>query len=189
MQASSPEQLLVTMRQAIQVVFGEWTALIMALENEWGGNASRDKALALLHRVEEGMCSAQQVHADELEDLLDLALIDDFNIEAEDESPKQIAEVLARVHYEFRMGSDETAKMLINRAAAKGVRTWLQGAIPVRKQVSSDEEDLSDAEATQGGENSAMETEGNYGGSSRMPVVDEDGFQLVGKGSRGRKGL
>ena len=97
--AAIAEQVL---RQAVQTVFGEWTALVLAIENEWGGDGTRAKALALLQKVEDGMCSSPQIHADELEDLLDAALIDDFNVEAEDESPKQVAEILARLHYEAR---------------------------------------------------------------------------------------
>ena len=139
------------------------------------------------------MCSSPQVHADELEDLLELALMDDFNIEAEDESPKQVAEILARVHYEARNGSDETARALIARAEAKGTKTWVQGEIEVKKAAdSSDDEDLSDAEEGADGGGASMDTEGGSsaggGGGSKWvpPVVDDDGFQMVAKGSRGR---
>lgn len=57
--------------RAVHVVFAEWTALGMAVENEWGGRASRDKALGLLSQVLNGLLTSEAVHADEIEDLLD----------------------------------------------------------------------------------------------------------------------
>jgi len=176
-----------TLRRAIHVVFGEWSALVMAIENLWGGDNSRGKALALLQKVEEGMCSSPQVYADELEDLLERAMIDDFNIEAEDNSPKQVGEILARLHYEARNGGDETAQMLIARAEARGTKTWVQGELEVKKQESSDDEDLSDVE--EGAGEGQMDTEGGGGSGGPKyvaPEVDDDGFQTVAKGSRGR---
>ncbi|KAL1520899.1 hypothetical protein AB1Y20_022460 [Prymnesium parvum] len=177
-----------TLRQAIRVVFGEWSALVMALENEWGGQASRDKAFALLQKVENGMCTSAQVYADELEDLLDTALVDDFSVEAEDESPKEIAELLAKLHYEARQGVTDTAQLLIARAQAKGSKTWVQGELQVRKAAdSSDDEDIDGDDEDEGTHSSAMDTESS--GTSRgwaPPIVDEDGFQMVSKGARGR---
>jgi len=57
--------------RAVHVVFAEWTALGMAVENEWGGRATRDKALGLLSQVLNGLLTSEVVHADEIEELLD----------------------------------------------------------------------------------------------------------------------
>ena len=61
------------LRRAVYAVFSEWTALGMAVENEWGGHATRDKALALLEQVVNGLLQSDQVHQDEIQDLLDQA--------------------------------------------------------------------------------------------------------------------
>lgn len=158
----------------------------MALENEWGGSSSREKALALLQKVEDGMCAASHVHADELEDLLDLALLDDFNVEAEDESPKQVAQLLSKIHYEARNGGDETARSLIERASAQGKKTWVQGALQVKRAAdSSDEEDFGEGDSAM--TDHAMDVERSEASNAWIPpAVDEDGFQMVTKGSRGR---
>ena len=65
---ATPYDLMVS---ATRVVFGEWTALKLAVENEWGGNDTRGRALALLQRVLDGMTRAEKVHRDEIEDLLE----------------------------------------------------------------------------------------------------------------------
>ena len=82
------------LQRAIRAVFGEWTALHLAVENEWGGHDTRDKALSLLQRVLDGLSGAAPVYRDELEPVLEAALLDEFNVEAEDESPRQVAELL-----------------------------------------------------------------------------------------------
>ena len=61
----------------MHVVFGEWTCLKLAVENEFAGHKTRERALALLKRVLDGLLSTATVHRDELEDLFEAALIDE----------------------------------------------------------------------------------------------------------------
>eukprot|EP00967_Tisochrysis_lutea_P007690 scaffold9181_cov37-Tisochrysis_lutea.AAC.4 len=127
MAAAAGEDAASLLSRAVHAVFAEWTALGMAVENEWGGRATRDKALQLLHRVLTGLLSSSAVHVEELEELLDSvralargrtsaerfkfsplspcsgssqALLDDFNVEAEDDSPAQVARLLCTLHSE-----------------------------------------------------------------------------------------
>ena len=184
-----------TFVRAVHVVFGEWTCLKLAVENEWGGRQSRERALALLKRVLDGLLASATVHRDELRDLLDVTLLDDFNIEAEDDSPDQVAEVLLTLHAEAKVGTTATADMLIARAGGKG-STWVECPPPPKTQDSSDDDDCSSDEDEGGG------TPRGGGGAGAMeeemteeeralrnaPVVDEDGFQMVpnrrGRGKR-----
>ena len=112
------------LQRAIRAVFGEWTALHLAVENEWGGHDTREKALALLQRVLDGLSGAAPVYRDELEPVLEAALLDEFNVEAEDESPRQVAELLCKMHAEALAGGTATAAAVLafldrlNRALA-----------------------------------------------------------------------
>ena len=131
-----------TFVRAVHVVFGEWTCLKLAVENEWAGHQTRDRALALLKRVLDGLLSSANVHRDELEDVLDTALVDEFNLEAEDESPQQVANLLLTLHAEAKVGATTMADSLLARAATKGP-SWVQVPPPPKaKEESSDEEDL-----------------------------------------------
>lgn len=181
--------------RAVHVVFGEWTALRLAVENEWAGNGTRARALALLQRVRDGLLAAAVVHRDEIEDLLDNALIDEFNIEAEDESPQQIAVLLCSMHAEARAGATTTADALIARAAGK--HTWVEVPPPPRAhgEDSSDDDDGDDDEGDGGGggrSGAAPMDEDEGAGRHAPPEVDEDGFQMVpsrrGRGRPGRGG-
>ena len=66
---ATPSQIAAAdaLSRAVHVVFGEWTALKLAVENEWAGGGTRDRALALLCRVRDGLLSAAVVHRDEIE--------------------------------------------------------------------------------------------------------------------------
>ena len=173
------------MLRAVPVVFGEWTCLKLAVENEWGGPNTREKALELLRRVMDGLAAAAQVHKDEVEMLLDSALIDDFNLEAEDESPGQVAQVLCTLHAEARAGHTATAQALLQRAAASGGRSWVDVAPPRAARQADDSSDDEGTDDEDGGGGDAMDTDGGGGGGRRAPPeVDEDGFQTVSRGRR-----
>ena len=51
MASSSHAEIADVLTRAIHTVFSECTALGMAVENEWGGRNTRDKALALLQQA------------------------------------------------------------------------------------------------------------------------------------------
>ena len=183
-----PESLVASVR----IVFGEWTAVSLAIENEWGGGGTREKALALLDRTLHAL-NTPVVHRDELEVFLDGALVDDFNVEAEDESPRQVAELLCLLHSEARAGVTTTADALAQRAAARGAKTWVDAPVQTRRRA--DDESSDDGTDDEGEEGDAMDMGGGGGGSSsgeggkrQEPIVDDDGFQMVTRSGRGRRG-
>ena len=130
-------------QRAIRAVH-EWTALKLAVENEWGGGDTRDKALALLQRVLDGLSGAAPVYRDELEPVLEAALLDEFNVEAEDESPRQVAELLCKMHAEALAGGTATAAAVLERAAARGATTWVDAALPRPPRGADDSSDDDD---------------------------------------------
>ena len=187
-----------TFVRAVHVVFGEWSCLKLAVENEWAGGHTRERALTLLRTVLDGLLKSSTVHRDELEGLLDVALIDDFNIEAEDDSPSQVAQLLIKLHAEAKVGVTTTAEQLLARAAGKG-SSWVECPPPPKPKVdSSDDEDDGEegdddaaGRTPRGGGDgpSAMDEEGpSAGGGRPAPEIDEEGFETVtprrGRGKR-----
>eukprot|EP00964_Phaeocystis_antarctica_P161975 scaffold135307_cov69-Phaeocystis_antarctica.AAC.2 len=150
----------------------------MAVENDWGGQSTRDKALSLLERTLQAL-NTPVVHRDEVEAFLEDTLVEDFNIEAEDESPKQVAEVLCKLHAEALAGITTTAALLAERAAAKG-KSWVDAPLPPGRHRAGDS---SDDESDDGEDDMDMEGGGGGGeGSARQyqaPEIDDDGFQTV----------
>ena len=181
MAAAAHSPLPEALTRAVHHVFGEWTAICMAVENDWGGQSTRDKALSLLERTLQAL-NTPVVHRDEVEAFLEDTLVEDFNIEAEDESPRQVAEVLCKLHAEALAGSTTTAALLAERAAAKG-KSWVDAPLPPGRHRAGDSSD----EESDDGEEDGMDMEGGGGGGGgegsarqyQAPVIDDDGFQTV----------
>ena len=167
MAAAQNSPLPEALTRAVHHVFGEWTALCMAVENDWGGQNTRDKALTLLERTLQAL-NTPVVHRDEVEAFLEDALVEDFNIEAEDESPRQVAEVLCKLHAEALAGSTATAALLAERAAAKG-KSWVDAPLPPGRHRAGDS---SDDESDDGEDGMDMEAGGGGGGGGEQSLAE-----------------
>ena len=169
---------------AVRVIFGGWTCLKLAVENEWGGDNTRGKALQLMQTTILQIANSQaKVHADEVEDFLDQSLVDEFNVEAEDGSPQQVAQLLVTIHREAQNGTSATADELIKRAG--DTRTWVDVAPPraACNDESSDDDDVVDASD---GEDVVSMDDVEPAGDV-VPILDEDGFQMVTRSGRSRR--
>ena len=123
----------------------------------------------------------------DLEELLDEALQVDFNVQAEDDSPYQVARSLVNMHNQVAGGDFSYLESLRQQqpASAAACQNADGPAAEEEDSSSSDEEggsdDEGDAMDADGGEDMEMDDAPPAG-----PVVDEDGFQVVQrKGSRG----
>ena len=117
-------------------------------------------------------------YADDLEALLNEAMLDDFNVEAEDGSPMQVAQSLVNIYNECFQGNYSTVQRMQAQAAAGACRS--QRARVPGEDSSSDEEDGEGED-----EDEEMEDVQAAPPQPPQPIVDEDGFTLVQR-SRGR---
>ncbi|EFJ43017.1 hypothetical protein VOLCADRAFT_96752 [Volvox carteri f. nagariensis] len=187
--------------EGARLIFSKWTALALAVENQWGGSNSAEKADLLLHDCLDWFYNKREHYVDELEENLDDAILQDFNLEAEDGSPHQVADALVKLHNELVAGSTTYLEQLRSMGAAGTQRSKrqvvdLDGTVVAEGDAgmeTSDEEDEDEDEDDE------MEAEGAGGQQAprampleppvpRGPVVDEDGFTMVqGKGRRGKR--
>lgn len=192
-----PAQYKPAFEEGCYLVFMKWTALQLAIENEWGGPSSREKAQQLLEDVIDWFYTAkgkdypnavtrllillhvtvlsQRSHpADleicDLEELLDEAIQVDFSVQAEDDSPYQVARSLVNMHNQVANGDMSYVDQL-RRMQPAGVQTSLKDPRP---QVPGAEDDSS----------SSSEDDGEEGGDAevRNPqhdfIVYEEQFSL-----------
>lgn len=126
----------------------------------------------------------------DLEEFLDEALQVDFNVQAEDDSPYQIARSLVNMHHRVAQGDYSYLESLrqqqpVSAAACQNA----DGAAADEDSSSSDEEGEGE-----GGSDGAMDA----GDAEDMdmddappaksgPIIDEDGFQVVQRKGKGRK--
>ena len=75
---------------SVKVVFESWTSLRLAIENNWGGGDSIQKATAFLEEVIQMFKARRSVDPIDLQDFLDSRMDEDFSTELEDNSQKEV---------------------------------------------------------------------------------------------------
>ncbi|UKK01324.2 rRNA accumulation- protein [Theileria orientalis] len=84
--------------KACEKVFDCWTALNLAVENNWGGDDSLSKKELLVRNVIEFCLKAKELYSDEIEDILIVKLDEYFSVNLEDGSEVEIASILVKLH-------------------------------------------------------------------------------------------
>ncbi|KAK7322467.1 hypothetical protein VNO77_25848 [Canavalia gladiata] len=102
--------------EGIGLVMNRWTALQMAIENEWGGRSSRLKAQQLAADVLSWFTQTKgPLYIDDLETILDEGMLS-LNTEIEDNSIQDVciyvAETLMVVHEECLQGNYRSVQIL-----------------------------------------------------------------------------
>lgn len=121
----------------------------------------------------------------ELEEVLDEALQVDFNVQAEDDSPYQVARSLVNMYTQVSRGNASYVESLRQQAPASAATCQNADGAAAEESSSSDEEDGDDSDGEamdEGGEDMEMDDAPPAG-----PVVDGDGFQVVQRKGRGRR--
>lgn len=118
----SPEALS-KFEEGVRLVFSRWTALQMAVQNEWGGRTSAQKAHQLTVDVVAWLAhSTLPRYIDELEEMLDENMLLSFNTETEDGSLEEVAEQLMLLHEECLQGNYETiSKLQMSGSAVQSI--------------------------------------------------------------------
>ena len=106
------ENHLAQLSKGVRLVFARWTALQLAIANQWGGPDSDEKARVLVDKVVTWLHTTKEVYADELEDLLDVELLDEWNTQTEDGSVGQVAQCVAKIFYETLRGAGDQVEAL-----------------------------------------------------------------------------
>ena len=92
--------------RGITAVFDRWTALTMAVANEWGGHESSQKATRLREDTLAFlvMKESKKTSDDSIEEFLRDCMAEDFNVQLEDESHEEVGKMLREMHEECGRG-------------------------------------------------------------------------------------
>ncbi|XP_010272871.1 PREDICTED: pre-rRNA-processing protein TSR2-like [Nelumbo nucifera] len=138
----SPEALSF-LAEGISLVLSRWTALQVAIENEWGGRDSCQKSEQLALSIFSWFSQSKEPHyIDDLENMLDESMVFSFNTEIEDGSIEEVAEKLMIMHEDCLQGNYESIEKL--RKSNSGKEAISQS----RKVINEDDEDSSDDEVS-----------------------------------------
>jgi pre-rRNA-processing protein TSR2 len=157
--------------------------MVWQIDNEWGGDNGGVRVAAFTESVCKLLLRQTRVYYDEIADLLDTELLETFATQAEDDSVEQVTEKLLAMHEEYRVGHAPTAVAeLVSSNTALGSRAATLAAcrgLEAPSEIESDlESELGGAEGMDEDNDPVPIAEGRQR-EPVLPVVDEDGFELV----------
>ncbi|KAM0878100.1 hypothetical protein ACQ4PT_035074 [Festuca glaucescens] len=170
-------QAAAALQEGIGLVFGRWTALQMAVENEWGGRDSRAKANQLAASIFSWFANSNgPFYYDDLEPMMFDSISESLNANFEDGSVGEVAEQLLIMHEECLQNNFSSIEKLRN--------TRPQGnAVALSRQIATeDDDDSSDNDDEQSmGEDEAARSEDMAVDEPKpsKPTPDADGWTTV----------
>ncbi|XP_020274203.1 pre-rRNA-processing protein TSR2 [Asparagus officinalis] len=169
--------------EGISLVLSRWTALQMAIENQWGGRDSRQKSHDLASSILSWFSQSKEpLYIDDLENILDECMALSFNTEIDDGSVEEVAEELMVMHEDCLRGNYESIEKL-----RKSVP--MMNAVSQSKRVTNDDDDdeSSDEEASDMMvDEPVVPKSGPQPKQNEMP--DEEGWAVVApRRNRGKK--
>ncbi|XP_011003790.1 PREDICTED: pre-rRNA-processing protein TSR2 homolog [Populus euphratica] len=147
-------------REGIRLILSKWSALQLAVENEWGGRGSHLLAEQLASDIFSWFTQSKEpLYIDDLESILDEAMLS-LNTMIEDGSVEEVAEKLMIMHEECLEGNYSSIQKLRDEGPRMAAHQHV-------KQVVEDDDDSEDSDS-----NDKMGDDG-----SNM-MVDTPEFQL-----------
>eukprot|EP00282_Hemiselmis_andersenii_P023493 CAMPEP_0172005510 /NCGR_PEP_ID=MMETSP1041-20130122/5082_1 /TAXON_ID=464988 /ORGANISM="Hemiselmis andersenii, Strain CCMP439" /LENGTH=169 /DNA_ID=CAMNT_0012659503 /DNA_START=71 /DNA_END=576 /DNA_ORIENTATION=- len=104
--------------EAVRAVVHRWTALNLAVHNDWGCGQSSEKRDQMIAEICSGFQAKKNVDPSEVEEFLDNFLISQFNTDADDESPYEVSHLICRLHTLIHQGDIATAQGLLSSPVA-----------------------------------------------------------------------
>eukprot|EP00281_Chroomonas_sp_CCMP1168_P002539 CAMPEP_0206260068 /NCGR_PEP_ID=MMETSP0047_2-20121206/26869_1 /ASSEMBLY_ACC=CAM_ASM_000192 /TAXON_ID=195065 /ORGANISM="Chroomonas mesostigmatica_cf, Strain CCMP1168" /LENGTH=188 /DNA_ID=CAMNT_0053687081 /DNA_START=151 /DNA_END=714 /DNA_ORIENTATION=+ len=167
---------------AVRAVVHRWTALNLAVSNDWGNGNSSEKREAMVMEVCQGFAAKNNVDPSEVEQFLEEYLVSQFNTEADDESPFEVSHLICRLAQLIKEGNIAEAQALLSSPVASLDKCVAQ--MGPDSEVGSDEEiDFGEDGGMQ--EARAPEPEQIELTAEQQADLD-DGWGVVVKTSKGR---
>ena len=199
-----PDEHAAAFCEGLAGILNRWTALQLAVLNEWGGAESAQKATAMLEELEHWFLRRRAgKYAEDLEELLVEILGDDFCVQCEDGSPREVAKIACEMYEQVAEGNyalawDVCAKPLprehLERCQREEAdRRWTAGAAAAPPAAPRGGAESGSDGAAMGGADMAAGLDGvsmkhdpdvdemTTGGRRGQPEPDEDGWCTVPK--------
>jgi pre-rRNA-processing protein TSR2 len=106
-----PDEHAAAFCEGLAGILNRWTALQLAITNEWGGAESVQKGAQMLEELEHWFLKRRAgKYAEDLEELLVEILGDDFCVQCEDGSPREVAKIACEMYEQVAQGNYALAK-------------------------------------------------------------------------------
>mmetsp|Transcript_32085 Transcript_32085/g.102087 ORF Transcript_32085/g.102087 Transcript_32085/m.102087 type:complete len:194 (-) Transcript_32085:84-665(-) len=172
----------------LQAVLQSWTALNLAIEQNWGGGNSNAKAQALFETLLATFQKGKDIYPDVIEDILLVRMDEDFQTRCDDGSIEEVARCLVQMYNECGAGNFTLVQTTMSRLQERQQRGQSAAASSANG-GEAPEEDGDDADSA-GDEDAGMDEDGDAmdedGGAAA--AEEDDGWNTVPvKGRKGRR--
>lgn len=163
--------------QATSAIFSKWTALILTVEHQLGGDPERVRQM-LQATVQLAMATNSKHAYDELVDFF-YDQFDRMETDVEDDSPEQVASHVIRIRDALRKGDYNPATETVQQLASTSSSHVSRSVTNPRVNDEHEDDDM-DVSQTNTRTNVPVQT------APSEPTVDADGFTEVTKSGRHR---
>ncbi|CAM0908664.1 unnamed protein product [Alopecurus aequalis] len=165
------------LQEGIKLVFEQWTALQMAVENESGGRESRAKADQFAESILSWFTNSKgPFYYDDLEDMMFDSISESLNADFEDGSIEEVAGKLIKMHQECLQNNYSSIEKLRNTRPHGNV-------VSQSRQIATEDDDESsdDDDETSMGEDDATRSEDMVVDEPKpsKPTPRADGWSVV----------
>ncbi|KAI8978425.1 Pre-rRNA-processing protein TSR2-domain-containing protein [Pilobolus umbonatus] len=160
--------------EGARYIFNNWTALRLAVEQDWGGVESGEKKEWFLNVIIDYFGKhGKKLDIDEIEDILNQIMTDEFQTTLEDDSPYMVAKHLILLFNQCINGNYSEVERL--REKAKTSNSFVASSCIAQGEDSEDEADIPANELPVDKE----DMDEDMDDTPEEPLVDEDGWEIV----------
>ncbi|KAI9364531.1 Pre-rRNA-processing protein TSR2-domain-containing protein [Pilaira anomala] len=160
--------------EGVSYIFHNWTALKLAVEQDWGGVESVEKREWFIDTVVDYFDKhGKKLDVDDIEVILSQIMTDEFNVTLEDDSPYLVAKHLFLLYSQCVSGNFEELERLRERSK---IQNSFIASSCVKGGDDSDEEDEEDEEEVN---TNNQKPEDKDEDMEEEPTVDADGWEIV----------
>ncbi|KAG1148921.1 hypothetical protein G6F37_002880 [Rhizopus arrhizus] len=163
----------IAFEEGVGYILKSWTALKLAVEQDWGGVESAEKRDWMIDVIVDVFGKrGKKTEVDEIEEILSQIMVDEFQVILEDDSPYHVAKHLFGLYNQCVQGDFTEVERL--REKFKSQNQF--AASSCMKQASDDEDDSGDDDNDEQGDEDDQDMEE---ATPEEPLVDEDGWETV----------
>ncbi|KAI7855861.1 Pre-rRNA-processing protein TSR2-domain-containing protein [Circinella umbellata] len=174
MAANHPNRI--AFEEGVSYIFKSWTALNLAVEQDWGGVESAEKRDWMISVIVDYFSSnGKKLDVEDIETILDQIMTDEFQTILEDDSSYLVAKHIVELYHQCIRGDFTEVEKLKARYQSRQPAT-------ASRQQNDDDDDSSGEEGEEDNENDddAMDMDQDEPKPSKPePEIDDDGFETV----------
>ncbi|CEP08931.1 hypothetical protein [Parasitella parasitica] len=169
----------IAFKEGTSYIFHNWTALKLAVEQDWGGVESGEKREWFIETIVDHFGKhGRKLDIEEVEDVLYQIMSDEFNATLEDDSPYLVAKHLVSLYEQCVKGDFKEVERLREKAKTQNAFST-SSCVKQQGEDDEDDSDENDVHHRNDTSNGNDEQDSNMDDAPDEPLVDEDGWEIV----------